>query len=336
MAKKAPGKAHRKGLSLLEVADMFRNEDDARAWLEKQRWPDGPYCPTCGSFNVQCNSGSKTMTHRCRACPDKPFFSIRKGSVMENTKLPYRVWAIAIYLFTTNLKGVSSMKLHRELGISQKAAWHLLHRLREAARPGQCPFDGPVEVDESYFGGRRKNMPKKRRRQLTGRGPAGKTAVAGVKDRATNQVRVRVVPATDAATLQAFVRSTAKPGATVYTDEAKAYGGLKRDYGHEAVNHGVGEYIRGQAGVNGIEGFWSMLKRSYGGTFHKISPKHLDRYVQEFAARHNIRDDDTIDQMQTLAAAMVGKRLRYTDLVADNGLDNGARGYSRPSSTASQ
>ena len=146
-----------------------------------------------------------------------------------------------------------------------------------------------------------------------------------MKDRATNQVRARVVPATDATTLQAFVRGTVKPNAKVYTDEARAYGGLKRDYGHEAVNHGVGEYIRGQAGTNGIESYWSMLKRAYAGTFHKASAKHLDRYVQEFVMRHNIRDADTIDQMKTLAASLVGKRLRYQDLIADNGLDSGAR-----------
>ena len=325
MTKKAPGKAHRKGLTLLDVADMFRSEDAARAWIEEQRWPDGPYCPTCGTFNVQCDIKHKTMTHRCRDCPNKPFFSARKGSVMEGSKLPYRAWAVAIYLYTTNLKGISSMRLHRELGISQGAAWFMLHRLREASKPGQRPFDGPVEVDESYFGGKKKNMSKKRRRELAGRGPAGKTVVAAVKDRATNQVRARVVPATDAVTLQAFVRSTAKPGAKVYTDEARAYGGLKRDYGHEAVNHGVGEYIRGQVGTNGIESFWSMLKRGYVGVHHKMSAKHLDRYVQEFVTRHNIRDEDTIDQMKALAGALVGKRLRYQDLVADNGLDSGAR-----------
>ena len=138
MAGKAPGKAYRKGLTLLQVADMFRDETAAITWLSELRWPDGAFCPDCGSFNVQCNVKHRCMTHRCRDCPGKPFFSLRKGTIMESGKLPYRVWAIGIYLFTTNLKGISSMKLHRELGIGQKAAWFMLHRLRLAAEMGSA------------------------------------------------------------------------------------------------------------------------------------------------------------------------------------------------------
>ena len=176
MTKKAPGKAHREGLTLLEIADMFHSEDEARQWIENQRWPNGPYCPQCGSFDVDPNTNHKTMTHRCRDCG---FFSLRKGTVMESSKLSYRVWAIGIYLFATNLKGISSMKLHRELGIGQKAAWFMLHRLREAGRAKCSLFSGPVEFDETYFGGRRKNMSNTKRRAAlkTGRGPVGKTAV---------------------------------------------------------------------------------------------------------------------------------------------------------------
>ena len=128
---------------------MFHSEDEARQWIEDQRWPDGPYCPQCGSFDVDDNTSHKTMTHRCRDCG---FFSLRKGTVMKSSKLSYRVWAVGIYLFATNLKGISSMKLHRELGIGQKAAWFMLHRLREAARAKCGLFSGPVEFDETYFG----------------------------------------------------------------------------------------------------------------------------------------------------------------------------------------
>ena len=127
---KAPGKAHRKGLALLQVADMFRDETAAKAWIAECRWPNGPHCPDCGSFHVQSGIKHRTMTHRCRDCPERPMFSLRKGTIMEGSKLPHRIWAIGIYLFATNLKGVSSMKLHRELGIGQKAAWFMLHRLR--------------------------------------------------------------------------------------------------------------------------------------------------------------------------------------------------------------
>ena len=325
--KSAPGKAHRKGLTLIQIADKFRSNDDARRWLEAQRWPDGPYCPDCGSWNVQTNIKHRTMTHRCRECEGQPFFSLRKGTVMEGSKLPYRVWAIAIYLFTTNLKGISSMKLHRELGIGQKAAWFLLHRLREASDWGTGPFSGPVEVDETYFGGRRKNMSSARRRKMReekpGRGPVGKAAVVGAKDRGTNLVSARVAQEIDKEALQGFVDDVAQPEATIYTDEARAYKGMPRD--HEAVKHSVREYVRGQAHTNGIESFWSMLKRGYVGTYHKMSPKHLGRYVAEFQRRHNDRPADTIEQMEVVVAGMDGRRLRYRELTADNGLDSGAR-----------
>lgn len=324
MARKAPGKAHRKGLSFLEVADMFRDENDAREWIESVRWPQGPYCPYCGSFNVQAGIKHKTMTHRCRDCPSKPMFTLRTGSVMEGSKLKYRAWAVGIYLFSVNIKGVSSMKLHRELKIGQKAAWFMLHRLRLAFEEDTGLFVGPVEADETHMGGRRKNKSKAKRRELTGRGAVDMTPVAGAKDRETNRVRAKVVEGTDAATLQGFVRETTAPGATLYTDEHGAYRGIE-GFEHESVNHSVGEYVRNMASTNGIESFWSMLKRGHQGIYHKMSPKHLDRYVQEFAGRHNVRNADTIDQMAGVVAGMEGKRLRYRELIADNGLESGAR-----------
>ena len=325
---KAPGKSHRKGITLLEVADMFRDNDAARDWLEAQRWPNGPYCPSCGSFNVQCNIKHKTMTHRCRECmtgKSKTMFTLRKGTVMEGTKMPYRAWAVGIYLFTTNIKGVSSMRLHRELGISQKSAWFMLHRLRKAYEIEVGPFSGPVEVDESHFGGLRKNMQNAKRKELagTGRGAVGKTAVVGAKDRETKAVAARVVDDTEKPTLQGFIAEHAAPGAKVFTDEAKAYQGMP--FEHEAVKHSTSEYVRGQAHINGMESFWAMMKRGYKGIYHKMSPKHLDRYVSEFAGRHNVREQDTIDQMSGVVTGMAGKRLRYDDLIADNGRDAGAR-----------
>ena len=322
MTKRAPGKSHRKGMSVTELVAMFPDNATAETWFAETRWPNGPWCPHCGSINIQSGAAHKTMPYRCRDCRKR--FSVRTGTVMEASNLGYQDWAIAIYLSLTSLKSVSSMKLHRDLKITQKSAWHLAHRLRQAFAAGPGGFSGPTEADETYFGGLRKNMPRAKRKGLKGRGAVGKSVVAGVKDRDTNQIRANVVASTDAGTLHGFVATHTKPGSTVYTDEHGGYRGMV-DRDHEAVNHGVGEYVRGMAHTHGIESFWSMLKRAHKGTFHKISPKHLDSYVQEFAGKHNIREADTLDQMVSIVRAMLGKRLKYEQLIAPNGLSSGAR-----------
>ncbi len=311
---KGPGKNEREGISLTKLIKMFPNDEAARVWFEKQIWPSGPHCPRCGSFNVQHPTKHRTMTHRCRDCDGRPDFSLKTGNIMEGSKLGYQTWAIAIYLVMTSLKGVSSMKLHRDLEITQKSAWHLAHRLRRAFEVGQPIFAGPVEADESYWGGKESNMHAVKK-QRAGRGTVGKTPVAGVRDRATGQVDAQVVQNTRAATLQRFVVERTEEGATVYTDEAAAYKGMP-DRNHEAVRHSAGEYVRGMASTNGLESFWAMLRRGHDGTFHHFSRKHLNRYVSEFATRHNLRDSDTIDMMEALAMRSVGKRLRYRELTA--------------------
>ena len=227
-------------------------------------------------------------------------FSLKTGTVLQSSPLGYRTWANAIYLVATSLKGVSSMKLHRDLGISQKSAWYLAHRIREAWKVDDDPFLGPVEADETYVGGKRKNISRSKRKAFSGAGPlAGKTVVGGVKDRRTNKVSASVVEDTTAYTLQAFVEDRVVPDAKVYTDDHLSYRGLIF-HDHESVNHSTGEYVRGEAGAQGIESLWSMLKRAHTGTFHKISPKHTERYVTEFVGRHNDRTSDTLDQMGNL------------------------------------
>ena len=321
MAKKAPGKAHRDGVTLVHLMDMFPDETTATEWFESVIWPDGRHCPKCGSIRTREASHAK-MPYWCTDC--RSYFSVKTGTAMQRSKIPLRKWAIAIYLCLTSLKSVSSMKLQRDIGVSQPTAWFILHRIREAwALDDDDQFDGPVEVDETYFGGKRRNMSKAKRKALTGRGPTDKTAVVGAKDRDTKAVRAKVIEHTDSETLHGFVAEHAVTDATIYTDDAKAYNGLP--YNHESVRHSVGEYVRDMwPHTNGIESFWSMLKRAHKGTFHKISPKHLNRYVQEFAGKHNVRDSGTLTQMRDTVARLVGRNLLYRDLVADNGLSSGS------------
>ena len=311
MTQPAPGKSHREGISLIELGEMFPDEAAAREWFEVHVWPNGRYCPRCGSTRTH-KASHKKCPYRCSDC--RAYFSVKTGTALEASKVPLRKWVFAIYLEATSLKGVSSMKLHRDLHVTQRTAWFMLHRLREAwAVKGPEVYSGPLEVDETFMGGKRANMSKAKRKELTGRGTVGKTIVAGAKDRATNRVSAAVVEGTDAGTLQGFLVSRAQPGATVYTDEHSSYLGMA--FEHDSVTHGAGEYVKGDVHTNGIESFWAMLKRAHKGTFHKISPKHMQRYVNEFAGRHNIRDADTIDQMRSMVAGMVGKRLLYRDLV---------------------
>ena len=303
----------------------FPDDATAEAWFINRRWPHGIVCHYCGSVNVQTGAKHKTMPYRCREKECAKRFSAKTGTVMEGSKLGFQVWMVATFLLSTHLKSVSSMKLHRDLNINQRSAWFLAHRLRVALVKKGGVFAGPVEVDETYVGGKRRNMSNTTRKALagTGRGPVGKTAVIGVKDRATKHVAAKVVTATDQATLQGFIGVHTAPGATVYTDDHGGYEGLPFD--HASVKHSLSEYVRGDVHTNGIESLWSMFKRAHKGTFHKLSPKHLDRYVQEFAARHNLRDEDTIDIMAAVADGMDGKRLRYRTLIAKTGLASGAR-----------
>lgn len=317
-----PGKSHRKGISLLQLAQLFPDEESARRWFEAILWPNGRCCGHCGSTATREVPKRKPLDYWCKDC--RNYFSVRTGTTLQDSKLPLQKWAFAVYLYVTHLKSVSSMKLHRDLGITQKSAWFMLHRLRRAwDASGIEPFEGPVEVDESFFGGRRRNMSNSKRRAIKGRGAVGKTAVIGAKDRKTNAVRAEVVKRTNTETLQDFVHKNVDTEAIVYTDDAAAYDGVVR--WHESVCHSTGEYVRQQAHTNGIESFWAMLKRAHKGTFHRLSPKHLQRYVDEFAGRHNLRDLDTDMQMQTIVAGLVGRTLLYRDLIADNGLEAQAR-----------
>ena len=251
------------------------------------------------------------MPYRCRDC--RKYFSVRTGTAIEASNLSMRKWAYAIYLWLTSLKGVSAMKLQRDLKVSYPTAWFVAHRLRESFASQAVLFSGPVEVDETYMGGKRKNMSKSKRAELEGRGTVGKVAIAGIKDRETNAVSAKVVDDTKTETLMRFILERIHPETTIFTDDAVAYDNLGN---HESVKHSAQEFVRGDVHTNGVESFWSMLKRAHMGTFHKLSVKHLQKYVNEFVGRHNIRTLDTLDQMAFVALALVGRRLKWKELIA--------------------
>ena len=307
----------------MQAAEMFADETKAEEWFISMRWPDGVKCPVCESHNVQVRKSRKPQPFRCRHC--RKDFSVRTHSIMHGSPLPLSVWGMAIYQLTTNLRGVSSMKLHRDLGITQKTAWHLAHRIRRAwavgAAGGKVQFIGPVEVDETFIGGRERNKHRSKRIRRSadevGRfyeSDDGKTIVAGVKDRRTNRISAAVVPNTGRVTLHGFVTARTDRNAMVYSDDLGSYRSLPRR--HESVRHKVGEYVRGQAHTNGIESFWAVLKRGYKGTYYQMSEKHLNRYVAEFAGRHNSRSVDTEVQMGRIVRGMHRRHLSYARLIA--------------------
>ena len=233
MSCKAPEKSFREGLTTVHLFKMFPDDKAAEEWFIKQFWPDEMCCPRCGSVSVQTGAKHKTMPFRCRDCRKR--FSTKTCTFMEGSKIEYQAWLYAFYLFCTNLKSVSSMKLHRELGISQKSAWFMAHRLCQAWNtwPEQ-PMEGPAETDTTFMGGKRKNLPKRKRAVMDGRGVKGKTYVTGVKDRQTKKVRGKVIPDMKRDTLLNFVAENVQPGAEVYTDDAPAYNPLPN---RQSVNH---------------------------------------------------------------------------------------------------
>ena len=290
---------------------MFPDEQTAREWFESTVWGDERVCGHCGSVRTSVVKSGKPMPYRCKDC--RKYFSVKTGTALACSNLPLRKWALAIYLCLTNLKSVSSMKLKRDLGVTQKTAWFMMHRIRESWLQRPMGFAGPVEVDESYFGGLERNKHESKKLKA-GRGTVGKTSVVAAKDRATKKVAAQVIESTDRETLVGFVETHASGEATVYTDDLTAYKSVKNP--HKAVKHSAKQFVDGMAHTNGVESFWSMLKRAHKGTFHKMSEKHLQRYVNEFAGKHNIREKDTIDQMVHVVAGLIGKRLIYRELVS--------------------
>lgn len=300
--------------SLYEMLEAFPDEESCVRHLEKLRWPDGIICPLCHSdrkfFRMK-----RRHVYKCADCRKE--FSIRKGTVFEESRLPLRKWFVAAWLMAAHRKGIPSTQLAREIGVTQKTAWFMLSRLREVMghmEQYSGPMSGEVEIDETYIGGREKNKHASKKLNL-GRGPVGKKPVAGVRSR-SGQVKAKVIESANQAELQRFVQENVVPGSSIYTDEARVYLGIsKYGYHHESIRHGVGEYVRQQVHTNGIESFWSLLKRGHMGVFHQFSWKHLHRYLYEFSARWNLNEMDESERMDAVLGYTPDVRLTYKDLI---------------------
>ena len=276
-------KSKREKISFYDFMERFDTEEKARKHFESLRWHDGRHCPRCGSVETR-EASHKQMPYWCPSC--RKYFSVRTRSLMEESRLGYRKWLMAIYLMGASLKGISSTKLGNDLGIQQRSAWFLAHRIRQAYANNALELFGKVvEIDEAYIGGLERNKHKDKKLKK-GHGSVGKEAVVAIKQREGKKVKALRVKSTDAQTLHWIVMKNVALGTTVYSDDHRSYLGLKKyGYKHEVVHHSVGEYVKGEAHTNGVESFWALLKRGYHGVYHKMSVKHLQKYIDEFSNR---------------------------------------------------
>lgn len=306
--------------SLLEAVRYFADVDRTHALAVEMRWPSGVHCPTCGRVDVRY-----VATRRLWECKEKhprKQFSVKVGTIFEDSPLTLDKWFVAIWSVANCKNGISSYELGRAIGVTQKSAWHMLHRIRLAMQTGSfTKMSGTVEADETYIGGKVSNMKlSKRRAALRGFAPnVGKAVVMGVLERPSegrsSRVRLAHLRNANARGIQGHVRSSVEAGSELMSDSARSYVMLGKEYRHQFVNHAI-EYVRGQVHTNGMESFWSLLKRTIKGTYVSVDPVHLSRYLDEQAFRFNERKDDDYGRFMKVLNSVVGRRLTYRELTA--------------------